>query len=334
MSRLGNLAATLLLAAPAALAHHSPAAYDQEAQITIEGTVLAFEWANPHAYLSLKEERASASERIWQIELVSPSALKRFGWTPTTLAAGERVIVTGRPARAPARNIAFLLSVERSGTILLDSRDIFGATGGAPKGFGAKSLAGTWATLPGPALGQLLGAPAALPATAKGAAAIRDFSDTANPGRNCVPFAAPLYMILPVFRSIEIKDDAVVIRGEEGGVERIVRLDRDSHDGAIASIQGDSIGRFDGDALVVDTTHFAEHRLGNAAGLPSSPSKHLVERFELTPDGSGLTYSFTLEDPVYLAAPVSSVSPWTYRPDVPFAPLECSLDNARRFLAE
>ena len=340
--------AALTLAAPLALAHHSPAAYDPAAQVAIVGAVTDFEWANPHAYLSVKEAAEAGAERVWLVELVSPSVLKQYGWSPTTLAVGDEVSVTALPGRNRARNIGFLLLLEKSDKVLLDMRSMVTrirppadgprpspppAPPGTPS-FSATSLSGTWATQPGPALGQLLEGAAALPATPKGAAAIRDFTDTVNPGRDCVQFPAPLYMILPVIRSIEVGDEAVVIKSEEGNVERIVHMNRTTHDGAVASLQGDSIGRWDGGALVVDTTHFTEHRLGNAAGLPSGSMKHVVERFELMPGGSTLTYSFTLDDREYLTTAVQSMSSWAYRPDIAFAPMECNLDNARRFLGD
>ena len=76
-------------------------------------------------------------------------------------------------------------------------------------------------------------------------------------------------MILPGFRSIEVRDDAVAIRGEDAAVERLVHLDVATHDGAAPSVQGHSIGRWDDGTLVVDTAQFTPHRLGNGAGLPS-----------------------------------------------------------------
>jgi hypothetical protein len=328
--------AALTLAAPLALAHHSPAAYDRAAQITIVGMVTHFEWANPHAYVTVKEGTPTGSERLWLVELVSPSSLRQFGWSATTLAAGDQVSLTANPGRDRERNIASLTSVEKAGTVLLDIRNIFPPKGAEPKSasaFSAKSLAGTWASMPGPVIGQFTDGAAALPTTPKGAAAIRDFRDTVNPGRDCVPFPAPFYMIFPIFRSITVGDDAVVIRSEEGDVDRTVHMNRTSHDGATVSVQGDSIGRWEGDVLFVDTTHFAEHRLGNAAGLPSSAAKHLVERFQLTP-GGGLSYTFTIEDAEYLTAAVTGMSSWAYRPDVTFAPIACNLDNARRFLSD
>jgi hypothetical protein len=147
-----------------------------------------------------------------------------------------------------------------------------------------------------------------------------------------VPFAPPVYMILPGFRSIEIRPDTVVIRGEDAAVERTVHL-RSTHDGAAPSVHGHSIGRWDGSTLVVDTIEFAPHRLGNGAGLPSGPRKHLVERFALNEQG-GLDYAFELEDPDYLRQPVTGTTQWLYRPDVEYVATPCDRENAKRFLAE
>jgi hypothetical protein len=118
MGRFGDptiAAVALALGGPPAVAHHSPAAYDQQAQITIEGTVTDFEWANPHVYISVREDAAAgATGRVWQVEAVAPTSLKQFGWSPDTLAEGDRVSVTGNPGRNPARNIAFLQSIRKA----------------------------------------------------------------------------------------------------------------------------------------------------------------------------------------------------------------------------
>jgi hypothetical protein len=151
----------------------------------------------------------------------------------------------------------------------------------------------------GEGFGTFFGPGVAQIATPQGAAAVAEFIDTANPGLQCVPFAPPVYMILPGFRSIEIRGDSVVIRGEDAAVDRVVHLGVANHDGVAPSVQGHSIGRWDGGVLIVDTASFAPHRIGNGAGLPGGARKHLVERFALAADG-GLTYSYELEDPEYL----------------------------------
>ena len=41
-----------------------------------------------------------------------------------------------------------------------------------------------------------------------------------------------------------------------------------------------------------------------------------------------------MEDPDYLAEPVSGASRWDYRPDLDPDPLPCDLESARRYLTE
>ncbi len=70
---------------------------------------------------------------------------------------------------------------------------------------------------------------------------------------------------------------------------------------------GDSIGRVEGDALVVDTTRFNGATWLNDAGAPHSDALHLVERFRPVSDGKYLEYQVTADDPKALT------KPFTYR---------------------
>lgn len=319
--------------ARAALGHHSPAGYDMQAQRTIEGTVTEYEWGNPHVYLSVRED---GTGRVWVVEAFPSTAMKQYGWSKDTFALGERVAVSGNPGRNPARAVLFLKAVRKSNAaaMLYDAGGAVAAPPPAPQQtFRASGLAGTWSTSVGAAFGNFFGPAVAQLGTPLGAAAVAEFRDTANPGLECVPFTPPVYMILPGFRNIEVRADAVVIRGEDAAVERIVHLDAATHDGAAPSVQGHSIGRWENGTLVVDTASFAPHRLGNGAGLPSGARKHLVERFAPNAQG-GLTYSFELEDPEYLRARVTGSADWLYRPDVDYVATPCNRANARRFLAE
>jgi hypothetical protein len=327
-SIVAGIAVALLPAAHLA-AHHSPAAYDMQAQVTVAGTVADYDWGNPHVYVSVREDGGG---RTWVVEGLPSTAMKQYGWSPQTLALGERVVVTGNPGRNAARSVMYLRTLRKADAVLYDAAAVFAPASRPPAAARASGLAGTWSTQVGPAFVQFLGNQASLPVTPKGAAAMAAFLDTVNPGLECVPFSAPIYMLLPGFRSIEVRDDVVLIRGEDAAVERVVRLGV-THAGATASVHGHSVGRWEGKELVVDTRHFAAHRIGNGGSLPSGAEKHLVERFAVTAEG-GLAYSFVLEDPEYLTAPVTGSSQWTYRPDVPFVATPCSADNARRFLAE
>jgi hypothetical protein len=336
--RPGRLLATLAVAAAVltartVLAHHSPARYDLQSQRTVDGTIVTYDWGNPHVYLSVRE---NGSDRVWVVEAYPSTAMKQYGWAPDTFAPGDRVVVGGSPGRDATKTILFLKMIRKadSAAALYDSG---GAEAAPPKTpaevFRASSIAGTWMSSVGPLFGTFFGPGLLQISTPRGAAAVGQFGDAANPGLECVPFQAPVYMILPGFRSIEVRGDAVTIRGEDAAVDRVVHLGVASHDGAAPSVQGHSIGRWDGGTLVVDTARFTPHRLGNGAGLPSGERKHLIERFALNPQG-GLTYGFELEDPEFLNQPVTGAAEWLYRPDVDFVPTPCSRENARRFLAE
>ena len=95
---------------------------------------------------------------------------------------------------------------------------------------------------------------------------------------------------------------------------------------------GHSVGKWEGDTLVVDTTNFKEHAMGISMSLPSSSRKHLTERFRLGPDKKTLIYSGVVEDPEYLAKPVEWSGKWEYRPNMPHSNQKCDIETAQRFL--
>jgi hypothetical protein len=70
--------------------------------------------------------------------------------------------------------------------------------------------------------------------------------------------------------------------------------------------QGDSVGHWEGNMLVVDTTHFTNL----TAYRGSSEELHLVERFTRTADDA-MIYQFTVEDPATWARPWTAEVPWT-----------------------
>ena len=103
-----------------------------------------------------------------------------------------------------------------------------------------------------------------------------------------------------------------------------------SDQGALRTYQGHSIGRWEGNVLVVDTTRFAEHQNGHGWGLPPGQQKHLVERFELSPTRTAFTYTFQIDDPEYLITPVTGTLEFVYRPDLPMVMVPCDPEVARR----
>jgi hypothetical protein len=143
-----------------------------------------------------------------------------------------------------------------------------------------------------------------------------------------------MLMLYPVALSIEVDEKSVVFDIDWLGARRVVRLDGTHPVALPPSLQGDSIGRWEGDVLVVDTVGFEPHAEGLGFGMPSSDRKHLVERFSLEPDRRHLRYEITIEDPVYLTRSVSQASQWEFSPDLQPSGVDCDLEVARRYLRE
>ena len=330
-----SLVVAFILTATTAAAHHSRAIYDQNRSLTIDGVVTKFEWSNPHVYLYVEAQTAAGESIVWEIEHGSTTAMGRRGWSRNTFAAGDPIIVHANPARDSSRYMALVASVEKAGVTYIGRGSLAGEYSESLRSsVKATGLTGIW-VVPQEELVGFFSEPVSWPLTAQGIAAVAAYDDeTMNPQIQCISRTAPWFMIFPSVQRLEVGDTTVSIRSEYDTIERTVHLDQFSHDGAMATHQGHSIGWWEDETLVVDTTHFADHRSGNARGVPSGTGKHLVERFELNADRTGLVYRFELDDPDYLAAPVTGQVESAYRPDLPFEPVACDLENARRFLGD
>ena len=196
----------------------------------------------------------------------------------------------------------------------------------------ASDLSGVWLAESG--LSQLASSDLNFLVTEKGKVALELYDESQNPWANCVPYSAPAIMFLAETKLVEIDETTIVVRSQREDAVRVIYIDGREHpEDAERSTQGHSIGHWDDDTLVVDTVHFSEHAKGvSLTGVPGSLSKHLVERFELSEDGTEINYSFSMEDSEYLASPVTGESKWIYRPDLEFETATCDPEVARKFI--
>src|ERR1700731_5352628 len=89
----------LSIGAESGLAHHGTAAYQEDKQITVTGTVTEFSFANPHTLVYLDVKQSDGTIAKWQGEMTSPNHLVRAGWTKNTLEPGEVITISGLPAK-------------------------------------------------------------------------------------------------------------------------------------------------------------------------------------------------------------------------------------------
>ena len=123
------------------------------------------------------------------------------------------------------------------------------------------------------------------------------FGSTAGP-----PMLPVLYNNM---KRIVQTDDTVVILVEMVHDARIVRMNQPHAPPEIRSWLGDSVGHWEGDTLVVDTTNFTDTPSFGAA----SRNLHVVERFTRL-DADTLLYQFTVDDPAVWTAPWSGEYVW------------------------
>ena len=134
---------------------------------------------------------------------------------------------------------------------------------------------------------------AAAIARANAAAAARgDFAF--DPAMHCLPYGTPRLMLVPSPVQLLVTANRVVFVHQLNHSARLVYLDR-GHDPAVdPSFLGDSVGRWDGDTLVVDTTNFRAGLL-DRSGVPVGEKLHVVERYRVS--GRRITGRITVEDP-------------------------------------
>jgi hypothetical protein len=122
---------------------------------------------------------------------------------------------------------------------------------------------------------------------------------------------------------------AVVIRNEMIHETRIIPVDGRPHiSPKIRSYMGDSRGRWEGDTLVIETTHF-NGKVGltrNGNTLLTSPNLKLVERITRT-DANTLQYEATVHDPDTWTQPWTVALPLTHHPEYQFFEYACHEGN-------
>jgi hypothetical protein len=95
----------------------------------------------------------------------------------------------------------------------------------------------------------------------------------------------------------------------------------------IPSSMGDSIGKWDGETLVVDTVGFSDKTWLDGEGLPHSDALHLVERIRRLGHDS-MTIDFTIDDPKAYTKPWTAHNVFELKPGWTIGEVVCEDDIA------
>jgi hypothetical protein len=349
--------AFLVLAAPAA-AHHGIGRFDPTRELDVEGTLTGLDFVNPHSYVHFDSVDGSGAVVKMQCEMRGSTVLRRSGWSPDMFVPGVAIKIHGRPHRDdPHYCYADTLTLGDAPTLeryqqLSENAPASRADRPFRLPSGKPNLAGDWAQeqyiMARPPQGppnlvpkSLLEAveagrvamadvpshgwfPPPVTLTAAGQAAsdaLRDLPPERNPRLSCQITSVLFDWVFDgTINRITQSDD--VIKMEYGrGLTRTVYMNVAAHPARIVpSRAGHSIGRWDGDTLVVDTVGFEPGSLAGA--VAHSAQLHLVERFTLNPETLALRREYVATDPLYFVN--EYVSGDTVLPaDAPFAVDAC-----------
>jgi len=123
-------------------------------------------------------------------------------------------------------------------------------------------------------------------------------------GSTSGPPALPDYFYNNLHKIVQTRD-SVMILTEMVHDARIVRLNSPHLPKTIRQWMGDSVGHWEGDTLVVDTTNFNDKTRFRG----STENLHVIERFTRV-DANTLLYRFTIEDPHTWAKPWTGEFAW------------------------
>jgi hypothetical protein len=348
-----TLTAVLLgLAASAApvAAHHSTAEYDASSFVEARGEVVSVIWRNPHVRFQVSTKSVDGNERLWDIESADLTRLDRAGLPRNLLNVGDVVTFAGNPSSRTERRmyVTNLLVADGREILLRGNVKPRWSTASAVNTDAIPARAGASAATPtgnrffgrvfvpareGQAPAWLRDPPLTAAARA-GKAAYDEVVD--DPVLGCVSPGMPRVMLRSgpyAVRFIERGAD-LILQNEWFEIDRVIHMDgREPPADAPYTPLGYSAGRWDGEALVVTTTHidWPYFELYGLVGLPQSRQMRIVERFTPRDGNAAIQYDWSATDPVNLTETISYENYVTFRfnPSLEFLSYDCVEDERR-----
>lgn len=341
--RIAYMAAFSLAAlglASRAFAHHGTIAngalYLTDEMLEFDGEIIEMLWRNPHPRARLSVVAPNGAEKVWEIELgPSPREFESQGVHAEDFLGRARV--AGYRSRRDPDSIGAMHLLLPSGEELVRSRNlplrwsdirfeereaVLDPARVAEDRRTANGLFRVWGH-------RLLDRPTAEnfenEFTERGRELIAQYNaPTDNPELECRTGVVTSMIDTNPMQLLD-RGDLIVIRAEEYDARRTIYLDPEA-----AGLEpapepfGFSVGRWDGDALVVRTTHI-DYPLMLPDGTPHSDQVELLERFETSEDESLLTYTVTVTDPVIFAQPVTVRQQRRWLPGYQIEEFDCAL---------
>jgi hypothetical protein len=328
-------ALTALVVALPAPAHHGFGRFDRTKPVEIEGVIESIDFVNPHSYLNLDVRGNDGNPIAMRCEMRAATLLRRSGWSEEMFVQGARAKISGwghrdDPAACYIEDITIGDSPPRNRNDQFTTQAVDTSNRPKRRPTGEPNITGDWAqeqyviAVPPTGGGNLVPksliaavesgqlamrdvppsgwGPRPVTYTARGKAeadAFQMWSPADNPRLRCRPTSIIFDWVFDgAVNRITQEQDRIVINYGLYSFERVIHMNMTQHPPNLTpSYAGHSIGRWEGDVLVVDTVGFEPGVI--AAPVRHSDQLHVVERFSLDADKWVLTRDYVATDPVY-----------------------------------
>ncbi|HEX5419404.1 MAG TPA: DUF6152 family protein [Gammaproteobacteria bacterium] len=297
----------------AALAHHSVAAeFDTSKQGELQGVISHVWFANPHVRYQLTVTKPDGTTENWELQGGNVTNLQRQDWTASTIVVGDAVKAFGDFGRDHTRKLRIIRLTTSSGRVLpppdRPRRNLNAVNAEATKQYGYGSVRTHYAIdITGPwrndykwhvTVNDL--DPKPTPFTAEGEKLFAATKPWQDYSLRCVAPGLPRIFGAPYNMSIIDAGPYYLMLFVEHNTPRRVWMDgRAASADTPATPMGFSVGHWEGDVLVVETTHLSPGWL-DGSGLPmSGTGTRIVERYAPSKDGLTMDRTMTIYDPYY-----------------------------------
>ena len=315
--RASVLAFGLATGATPVLAHHSFAAeFDADKTGAVTGVITEVRFSNPHARYRVDVTTAAGAVENWEIQAASVTSLREQGWLVDSIKVGDTVSVTGLLGRNGALKIT-------AGGVSVTNGPKFGAaatTAGAPRvdrnvvnadpavNYGRSQvnpshpfdISGAWRQ--GYKFRTTVDdlEPKPTPYTPQGLALREANTKYDDPALRCIALGLPRLFGNPYNMDIyDVGDQYLFTYVEHNAVRHIWMDGRTPPATTVPTSNGYSVGHWEGETLVIETTHLLPGWL-DGSGLPmSGEGTRTVERLVFQADHLAMDRTMTIYDPLY-----------------------------------
>lgn len=337
------IAVLMMVFCGAASAHHSRSEYNSTDITEVSGEVISVSWRNPHIEFRLKAVGEDGSFETWHIEAGNATATGRMGLSRDTLQRGFQVKVAGIASSRRANRMVAGQYLLPSGLEVLIDPQITPTPRWSPQRYidRRQSNYKPSGSLPDDGRGMfrvwvrerseefwMLQPSDYYPLTAAARTAVAEW-DEEDPDDNqilqCIAPGMPAIMGDPHPIELVKLGDAIELRQQAFDVVRTIHLEPpESLDDIERSPLGYSLGRWEGNTLIVTTTRVSANWL-NRRGVPMSQDAQIEERFEVDAENGHLNYVLTVTDAEFLTEPLVEEMRWFWSEDAVMQRFDCAV---------